>query len=606
VSAQKTFWVVTAPQGSHGEEPDYLESSIQTGILDGSTMNDYFRSLPDGNHYAAVNKTWDGAYLFKIGASGGVSWSYHWDNPFQIAGLEADGDGNAYVQGDQLYKFSPGGSLSGTADIGGGFFASKSRHVPIVLAVSHAHNRVYSLVNRTNDYSNYDILMFNSALNLLKTVKLPDGIVPLGGVFVDETGDVWVAGTDGNQSLFVFHYNYDLSPYAAMRQAAQIYADGGDAVYMPSAVNPGGGLIIRNGGLFWRVSDSGFGIPGVANADRPLVVDSSGSIYGAGNDGIGIVKISTDNAFTWNPPFINVFPSVLTIPKPGALDVAGISDSSIMISRYRSYASLPQAGSSDGLVTFTSNIANASVSAPSTETKTAAMIDAGAGYYSDLAAVTPFYEVNTGTAPISQPAQITITYSTTTLAALGLTTDNIGVYQYAFGSDWARVADQTTDTSHNRITAKPSGGGQVFAILGEVEMYGVYSADGVADYYSADPDAEVGMPSADAKAAPLAAASSQGLTPATSLYQIRTVSGALNPVAGLSVNYSTTTLAELGIAAEDLNLYAYNAATGWTELDDQYIDTDYDSVFAVVLQNAEYFGVFAQCPVQFNLRYFFA
>ncbi len=587
---KKVFWVTKPPPDSYGQGQMILESNIKIPMPGNGPAYfgsvDVLRTLPDGSHYVAVNKTWEGSYIIKVNAAvkadtvGVISWIYHWDWYSQVSCLETDIDGGAYVMADdKLYKFSLDGNILASVNIYAGF--DPYYGVPHKLIVDQAHSRVYA-------ESESVLLVFDTDLNLLSSHDIPFGAA--GGIFADDAGDIWAASygidDDNNQQLVVSHFSSNLSTITTISQPTELYDREHDGIFMAAAADPRGGVVMLNNGIVWRVTGEGFETPGVARGGVgiPMVVDAEGDLYA----GYSVVKISTDNAYVWSPPSLNVGASAITIPKINKLDVAGNVGSDIFISRYaKSFQAVP----SDGLATLNSLTQEAKVTNVTSETQIAA---AAAAEADALLGVTHFYEVTSGTTVFTVPASITFTYSTTLLSDLGLSPWDIGVYEYDPDNGWVYMDGQYVDEGINKITATIVNNARIFAVFGVAPKSDVYSPDGNVDFYSSLPNAEVSIPPAEEQAAPLVAMAARGLTPAMPLYKITTGSNAFDPTAELWFNYSTTTLAGLGIPADTLSIYSFNTTTGWEELPDQtnYVEWDWDWIYAPISRNAEFFGVF--------------
>jgi len=483
-SGRKSFWVTEPTPGSLGETPDMVEASPVVIPMPGPGPAsygsvDFIKTLPDGSRYIAVNKVWEGGYLLRLDAAGGLSWVQHegWEWDSRIYGLETDADGNAYVLADNsLYKFTPAGGNSAVADLGEN---DPADYGETALASDKNGGRVYAYTRFWDMESGYNsrLSAFDTGLNLLSSTST--SVEGRGGVFVDAAGDVWFAGferdAEENEMLTVSRYGAGLIGSAVHRQWTEINDADHDGVYMPAAADPRGGIVVLNNGVFWRVDAAGFGIPAIARlgTDSPFVVDSDGAIFGvAGNPENGnasVVKISTDNAYVWEPPYVDteagLWPMALSLMSGDKLDVAVLNDENISISRY---APVNSAVSEDGLASVVSVGEDVSVAPAEPVTYAAA---AAAVSDSGLLSVTTFYAVSSGSGELPLPAQITLAYSPETVYEKGLVPSAIYLFEYDTENGWVYMEDQRQDEDNNRITARIMGAARVFAILGEPGDY---------------------------------------------------------------------------------------------------------------------------------------
>ena len=477
-SESKFFWVTGAAPDSYGKTQPMLEGEPALIPMPGSGPASYgsvefIRTLPDGSRYLGVNKTWEGSYLLKVTAEGALAWSYHWEWYSTIDGLETDTSGNAYVLAmGQLHKFTPeGGRTSVTVGEYGSY--SYESYRTSNLAVNSALGRVYVY---SEVWPDYRLSAYDTSLNLTNYVDNP-GMPLVGSIVVDGAGTLWMTGSDLEDRLLAYRYTADLSAATVFSQATELYDSDHDGVYMPTAADPRGGVAIYNSGVFWRITDSGFSAPNLVKIDNysSFVVDSEGSILAVAenpetNDQ-SIVKISTDNAYVWEPAYLDIGASWLSrtisisLANAGKLDVAFSNGSAISLSRYAPMASVV---SEDGLASVDSigeDVTIAPVTPETYATALAAVSDAG------LLSVTTFYAVASGSGELPLPAQITLTYSTETVYTQDLDPSAIYLFEYDDENGWVYMEDQETDENNNRIRARIFGVARVFAILGEPGDY---------------------------------------------------------------------------------------------------------------------------------------
>ncbi|MDQ7772496.1 MAG: hypothetical protein RDU13_03115 [Elusimicrobiales bacterium] len=89
----------------------------------------------------------------------------------------------------------------------------------------------------------------------------------------------------------------------------------------------------------------------------------------------------------------------------------------------------------------------------------------------------------------------------------------------------------------------------------------------------------------------LASAAADRLILASNLYEIGP-EGDYNPPATLTFVYSTSTLAALGLAEEDIAVYEYFAGTGWVRLEGQVLDAATRRITVPITRIASLFGIF--------------
>jgi len=478
-AANQIFWVIAPPPGSGHEPLPELESTTPISIpfKDGMPFSPaavLAVSLPDGGQYLGIRSSFDSSLLLKIDNSGSVAWSTWIDEAggnTLIRDLAVDGEGNTYMVADDfrdsgdfewpLYKISAQGYGSGKVNL------PNVRIGEVRVAVDPVRNRVYAAY--IIDYG-IQVASFDTNLNPLDiwTYPMVLGSADLSGISVDKAGDVWVGGAERtSDSLLVFHFGPNLSNSSVMR-AGTVLSESERGGELGFTGNPNGGVLLPNNGVIWRVTSVGFGAPIMMLSHSGLIeADVDGNLYEAAeNIGNGVVKRGPDNAFAWDPPYLDTGrpPAAITVPQIGKLDVV-FNVNGLSISRYASPAPVFTATAPDGLATLNSATGDAAVSALSPEIQASA----GAAAEGDgLLAVTPFYEVTSGSSTLSLPADITLTYSTGTLSEMELSPWDISVYEYDAENGWVYMDDQVMDEDNNRLSAPISGSARIFAIFGSL------------------------------------------------------------------------------------------------------------------------------------------
>ncbi|MFA6253469.1 MAG: IPT/TIG domain-containing protein, partial [Patescibacteria group bacterium] len=400
---------------------------------------------------------------------------------------DTDSDGNQYTVSDgQLIK---NGNTSAGVPTGGNQCAMSYYYGPErpFLAVDKVNGRIYTAACAGGGPGEtIRITAFDTELNLLAYVATPP-LISFEGIFVDKTGHVWVEGSVYNYNgSFIQVRRYGPGLIGEVVMDLDPYSIGGPVDTEDSttvAVDPRGGLVAVIRSLVWHVTTDGFGIPSntlvnQAFARLPMALNAEGSLFGVAENpdtgNLAIVKVSTDNAFIWDPPYIDIengqWPTAMRITEIGKLDLV-VCDNAVC--HTLRYSPLFSTASQDGFVTLNSLTAGVVVSTAAPETQ--ALVGAAAQAAS-LITVSSAYEVNTGTAVFSTPPSLSFAYSTTTLFAMGLDPWIIGAYEYSPDDGWVYMDDQVLDEDHNIITAKVSGNARIFAILAEPWDYAAPAA----------------------------------------------------------------------------------------------------------------------------------
>jgi len=569
-SSERRILILAPDNPSYGNSPYILEKTV---TVPGSGPVRFVRALPDGSYY--------------VTSDGGIK------------GAETDGDGNVYTMSDgYLSKRGPTASRSVTL---GGYDCEfgKHRNIPPVLAIDRTNKFVYAVSCNNDDYMwgghpELRISVFDTNLNLLHYDVNPTRFSTFGGIFVDTNSTVWVegivfpegylTGAVGPPAIQVRNYGPGLSGGTGQSIDLDIFNGYSDEDAQAAAGDPRGGVVVITRNTVFHIGTVSGGIA-LAHVNKdwtgePMVVDYNSNLYGWDATNDSTIMVAPDNSFIYSIPSFQA----ASIPDAGILDLAESDGTNINISRYRLGV---DARSQDGVADFRSIMPGASVEAPPAGAQTAAL---AALSEQNLLAVTGLYRIAAGPGAFEPSAELSFTYSAAVLASLGVNSWDVSVWGYSTDTGWTQPDEQYNDgTSQTGATIYQNA--EFFAALAQTFSY-AYSPDGVGAFYSSDPNAVVAAPPAEAQAAILAAAASQGLAPATPQYKITTYPGVFKSYAELGVTYSTSALAGLGAAPEDLAVYEYSAGSGWTKLAIQYLSPEWNWAGAQLSGNADYFGFF--------------
>lgn len=379
-------------------EPQTPRTSTDTvplgqGFSAGSV--DFMAALANGTRFVLGNAGYnDGSnpivYLLKVDPGGTRAWMTIAADPAVtfINGLAADADGSAYVASmdftdfsqprARVVKYDAAGVLAASADLTTNAPGGDGFPLPAGVGVDSARGRVYvayAFFSAAQGQHTFAVAAFDTNLHMIGSPRVFNpgytgadwrGPNPLGGLFTDGQGDVWVGGSQlppGADKIqtFVAHYTPGLTSVNFVAH------DGGNSEdFGGAAVDPRGGMVINGDHLppvpdtprqyvLHRVTDGGFGpafrFEGFDSAPyAPMAVDPTGNLYLLGGDpdtGVNaVIKIGTDNVLAWDQPSAYLDlpegnPHVLAAASSTTFEVAGVNsatdssdDSFVFINHY--------------------------------------------------------------------------------------------------------------------------------------------------------------------------------------------------------------------------------------------------------------------------------
>jgi hypothetical protein len=343
--------------------------------------------LPDGTRFvlgSGVSNTGAFQFLLKVNPNGTQAWAAPVASLFtsDVKGLAADASGNAYVAYTdfsdfsqphaRVVKYNAAGGVAANADLTPNTPGGDCCPFSAGVAVDSARGRVYAaftFFSSAQSQNTFAVAALDINLLPVATRVYDPGFTgsvigsdPMGGIFTDSLGDVWVVAWQlptgaANMQMLAVHYIPDL---AGVNSIAQ---DGGTGEDLFATVDPRGGVVISGDQnnqfqfILHRVTNGGFGPPfrfdGFDSIASPMAVDPTGNLYILGFNpntfSPAVTKVNTSNALAWDQPgpYLDLpgtfSPGAVAATSSTTFDVAGISfDASpnpVVLLHYQSVAS---------------------------------------------------------------------------------------------------------------------------------------------------------------------------------------------------------------------------------------------------------------------------